>query len=644
NLKNFGGLSNGAADIKMVDIERVEVLRGPQGTLYGSSGMSGIVKIIPTAPNLTEVEGKLATRFSQTAEKGGNNSMVQGTLNVPLIEDTLAIRAVAYQFKNSGYVENVAASQPLSGDPASLSGVAIDRGDVGNDEYTGFRLAALWQPTEQLDMTLSYTTQDIEQDGVPDVNLVLDGKYQQQRYNVDEGGSRYEYIESEVDVVSLAASYDLGWGKLSSTTSQLDADGGAGSDGSFSTGWFGLPNNPPTGLTSTAHYDVFTQELRFVSQLGGPLEFVSGIYYEDFEGTALVVNRWTGSGPRPDDIINVGPYTGTFPEILARNVWSTPYTQKAFFSELVYNFSEQLSLTLGGRYYDYERKRGLTANNLFTLLEDNVTPERVINETGQSYKANLSYALTEDILIYTQWAEGFRLGKGQSESNACTLAGIDVPSSVESDTTENFELGLKASFADGRATFNAAAYRIDWEGIPVFVSPAENCTYTANVGEAVSEGVELELSAQLTDSFRLDLSASYGEATIAKDAFLTNFVTVEKGDNLPGSADFNINLGTQYDFSLAGYDSFARIDYTYMSEFSTSIDESIPLAPSGGFGQLNLKTGIAFDQIAVDLFVNNLTNEDGLTWTDSLLNWEPGVQRANRIRPRTMGVNLSYQF
>ena len=103
-------------------------------------------------------------------------------------------------------------------------------------------------------------------------------------------------------------------------------------------------------------------------------------------------------------------------------------------------------------------------------------------------------------------------------------------------------------------------------------------------------------------------------------------------------------LGAHYDFTLAGYDSFARLDYTYMSEFYTTIDESASFAPAGGFGQFNIKTGIAFDQFAVDVFVNNLTNDDGLTWTDSILNFAPDVQRASRIRPRTMGVNLSYQF
>ena len=645
NLANFGGVSNGIGDIKMVDIDRVEVLRGPQGTLYGSSGMSGIVKITPTAPNLTEVEGKLATRFSQTGEEGGDNTMVQGVLNVPLIDDTLAVRAAIYQFENSGYIENVAASQPLPGDPASVGAVAIDRGDVGNDNVTGFRLATLWQPTDQLDMTLSYTTQDVEQDGIPDVNLALDGKYQQQRYNIGEGGSRYEFLESETDILSLAVNYDLGWGKLSSTTSQLDAEGGAGADYTFLNGFFGLPYLPPYGSTAISNYEVFTQELRFASQLDGPLEFITGIYYEDFDGVAKVRSEWPGSGPRPDDIISFGPYTGPLPELFFATSWSLPTTQKAFFGELVYNLSEQLSVTLGGRYFDYEAGSKLTVANMFTLFEERDIPQAATKETGQTYKASLSYALTEDMLIYGQWAEGFRLGRGQLEVIGCTTEGIDTPRRINSDTTENFELGLKATFADGRATFNAAAYRINWEGIPVFISPVTGCGFVVNAGEAISEGVELELSAQLSDSFRLDLSASYGEATIAKDQLLAGVGTVEKGDNLPGSADFNTRLGAHYDFTLVGYDSFARLDYTYMSEFYTTIDESLSPSPSGGFGQFNIKTGITFDQFAVDVFVNNLTNDDSLAWTDSANNnINPNTQRANRIRPRTMGVNLSYQF
>ena len=186
-VTDLGSPSNtgvaGNADLKLVDIERIEVLRGPQGTLYGSGSMSGTVRVIPVAPNLDQVEGKLVASISQTGDKGSANNMMQGVLNIPLIEDQMAIRGVVYKFDNSGYIENVAASQPTSDivDSIAVGGVARDRGDIGNDEYTGLRLTALWKPSDELDVTLAYTHQEIKQDGIPEVNTSLTDEYQQVR-------------------------------------------------------------------------------------------------------------------------------------------------------------------------------------------------------------------------------------------------------------------------------------------------------------------------------------------------------------------------------------------------------------------------------------------------------------------------------
>ena len=146
-----------------MDIERIEVLRGPQGTLYGSGSMGGTVRTIPNSPNLTKIEGKVAARFSQTGEKGGDNTMVQGIINVPLIADKLAVRGVAYRFDNSGYIDNIAASDPSAGVEAgiALGGQARDRDDISSDEYIGFRLTTLWQATDKLGgHSRLYTTGD----------------------------------------------------------------------------------------------------------------------------------------------------------------------------------------------------------------------------------------------------------------------------------------------------------------------------------------------------------------------------------------------------------------------------------------------------------------------------------------------------
>ena len=641
-ISNLGGSgTNGAAgnaDLKLVDIERIEVLRGPQGTIYGSGSMGGTVRVMPASPNLTETEGRLATRYSQTSERGDDNTMVQAVLNLPLIEDTFAVRGVVYRFDNSGYVDNVAGSQ--SGGPAldaaiAAGGVARDHGDAGSDEYTGFRLAALWQPVDVLDITLTYIQQEVEQDGQPEVNLNLSGDYQQTRLGVGANGVDRESLSNDIDIASLVANYDLGWGTVTSASSWIDYESSSESDLSII--------GSPVYNAGNREIDRFTQELRLASQLDGPFQFVAGFYYEDGESDWLQTWLWSGSDPS----LNPLPPGSNFfniPDV-------DEIEQKAFFGELSYEILEGLTATIGARHFDYDR----TTSTGFTQFEPSA-PLDTIGKTSEKdtiYKANISYALNDDMLVYGQWAEGFRLGKGLPNPSPDTVCdpdnngiidelGITRPTKLESDTSENFELGVKSSFAENRISLNAAVYRIKWDGIPVLVTPFPLCSIQLNAGKATSEGVELEVEAALAENLRINASASYSEATLDDDTPSVG----SKGDNLPGSADFNISVGLEYRFTLAEYPGFARVDYSYLSEYfsSTAEDKIDPtIQGSGDFGQLNLKTGLTINDFDVDIFVNNATNEDGFTWVESVL---PafGTARGYQIRPRTVGLNIAYRF
>ena len=627
----FGGAGN--ADIKLVDIERIEVLRGPQGTLYGSGSIGGTVRIIPTSPNLEKIEGEISTRISQTGEEGGENTMLQGVLNVPLIEDKLAIRGVIYQFDNSGYVKNVSASQPSAGLAVteSFGGIARDKDDVGNDSYTGFRLSTLWHPIDSLDITLSYLQQKIEQNGIPEVELALVGNYDQRRLNTSTAGSQYEFLKNDIEITSLVIEYDSGWAAITNSFSLVNYDSEREEDHSnvmflfdFIVPGFGLTDQPYYNDLSNFS-DNTTNELRLVSQLDGPFQFSTGLYYESITRGNSENYSWSGDpnlNPNPDLNVSKGNYASSI-------------KQKAIFSEIAYEITEQLKATVGGRYFDYSKTDSTLSSILFNF---NLTqPPRDIEETGHNLKANISYQATDNILVYGDWSEGFRLGAGQAEVAACTAAGIPTKD-VESDSSNNFELGLKSSFADNRITLNASVYQIDWEGIPVFVDLGSNCFQHINAGEAKSEGVELELQAHLTAKLSLDFSASYNEAKLGANSESIG----DKGDDLPGSADVNATLGIQYDFTLQGMDSFARIDYTYLGEYYNNVKETG--IPAGNYSQLNAKAGFIFNQIAVDLFVNNATNNDGLIWVSSLQSQFFGLSTANRIRPRTIGINISYQF
>ena len=620
--------SGGNADVKLVDIERVEVLRGPQGTLYGAGSMAGTVRIIPNAPRLDVIEGSVATRYSNTAEAGGDNYSVQAVLNLPVVEDKFAVRAVAYRFDNSGFIDNVAASQPTPwvADGVTLYGaVAEDKGDRGADTYTGFRLMTLWQINEQFDATLSYLNQEIEQDGLPEVNLLADDDFQQQRLNIGRDQQGDEFLESELDVVSLVLNYDLGWGAISSATSWLDNDAAIGQD---MTSFWGFTGSSAYFTNNTSTTDIFIEELRLSSQLDGPLQFVAGLYYEDRESERDLFTQWSG-----DQSIDPFPPSGLALSHIQdeRNV-----EQKAVFGELSYQFSEQWTATLGARHFDYEAED--IESNTFRGVVLRVNRRLVTEETGQIYKGVLNFTPNEDLLIYGQWAQGFRLGRGQVQSSTCTAAGFSVPG-IDSDRAETLEFGVKSAWLDNRITFNAAVYRTDWDDLPVRVTISVDpaCNPTLNAGKAVSEGVEIELQARLTESLKLDVSASVVDATLDGTSNFGN-----KGDDLPGSADYNASVGMEYDFTLGNYPSFARIDYNYVGEYFNNLQGAG--TPAGDFGQFHAKLGAKVGQVNVDLFVNNLTNETGFTWIEFSFSRFTGSQRAYAIRPRTVGLNIGYRF
>ncbi len=622
---NYGGTGN--ADLKLVDIERVEVLRGPQGTYYGAGSMGGTVRTVPVSPNLEEFEGRLATQYSHTGRRGDDNNVLQGVVNIPVVKDTLAIRGVAYRFRNSGYVDNVAGTQPSSFIDAAIAaggGRAQDRHNVGNDSSTGFRIAALWQVTDDLDVTLSYMQEKTEQDGFGGVNMDIPGKYVQTRLRTGVDGANDEFRDIKIEIANATANYDFGWGVLTNSSSIARYDATQEMDLSFTMA-------APYYSHNVNDVDFFANELRFVSSLDGPFQLIAGLYYENKDSISNWYWDWSG-----DPLLDPGV---KFYDAIAKSVLK----QNAVFGELTYNITDQLAATFGARHFEYDQDVAadffLNGSPLFVGSETN------LSEKGQTYKASLKWQPADDTIIYGLWSQGFRLGYGVIPNTACDVdqdglvdgLGIPNPTQVDSDKTNNYELGTKTSLANNRITVNASVYRIDWDGIPVSTVPFGNCTVQLNAGKAKSEGIELEVATNLTDTLKLDLSASYGEAKLAEDASNVG----NKGDDLPGSADFNFSAGLEKEFHIFGKDAFFRTDYAYVGEYNTDIGKGLP---AGDYHQLHLKTGITLDDVDIDIFVRNVTNSGGYAWVDALVAAYSGNHRVFLVRPRTYGLNLSYRF
>lgn len=646
---NGNSTAAGNGDLKMVDMARVEVLRGPQGTLYGAASLGGTVRIIPNRPNLEEFEGKVSARYSQTGEEGGDNTMLQGVINIPLIPGKLAARAVAYQYEDSGYIENLGsdAAQRNASPGATALNAALDSGialggipegrdERGTYEVNGTRLSLLWQTTENLDMNLIYTFQENQQDGLPQINTSLTtGDFQQATLKTGPEGRRSsEFADSEIEVINLVLNYGLEVGAFTGSLSTIDY--GATTQQDVTVLFAFYDSLPPFYSFGDYDVDITIGELRFASQLDGPLQFVTGLYYEDRESSGRQFFDWSGT-PDPAVIENAIGTPNSATDVIERDALE----QKAIFGEISYAFNDTLTATVGARQFEYDQDEFDVGLGLFPSPET----RRTGSNKEESYKVNISYKPTDDMLYYAQWAEGFRLGRAQRPlTSDCDPDGdrrvtlrngetITIPSSIAPDEIKSYELGVKASLPFMQTTLNANIYHINWQGIPVGVRPACNTGYTVNAGRSTSEGIEIELTSYLTEALLFNLSASYGEAKLAEDTDGLG----RKGDNLPASADYNVTAALEYYYSIAGNDAFSRIDYSYVDEYYNDIQEIGE--PAGGYTQVNLKTGIKVDGMTMDLFVNNLTNADDFTWIDTSF-----TAGAYRLRPRTIGFNIGYDF
>ena len=659
---SLGGLAlAGSSDLRMIDLERVEVLRGPQGTLYGSSSLAGAIRNIPVAPDLSEINGSIKTSYSNTAKAGGDNTKIEGVVNVPLIDDVLGIRAVVYRHDNSGFVKNIAGTQLASngltgfgiraGDSVAAFGGAElyqDRDDVGQATYTGGRIAMLWSPSDELDVTLQYITQDVEQEGWPYEQLNL-GEYNQvsQQFgnNVPALVGEEQGLDDDIAITNLVAEYDFGWATLLSSTAWIEEDSARRDDLSYFL--FGLPVAQPWEST----VDVFTQELRLVSQLDGAFQYIIGVYYDENE-EIITAPAYATADLSLSFIQN--PIDPTDPQLLDQ-FFDRSTEQLSFYGELSYKLSDQLTLTGGARHFDYERTQHYFLTG--AVGESDSTDD--FDETGSTLKVNLSYQPNDETLIYAQWVEGFRLGDVVvppplavcDVNNDGLLDGTNTPirKGYESDTLESFEIGAKFTLLDNRLQVNTSIYDIDWQGIPLNVIPgplpgqAQTCqtSITANAGEARSQGIEIEAVYQITQNLQVNAGGAYIDAeltAIDPDVAGTFFA----GDRLPGAPRSSINVGLEYSLEIGGYDAYIRGDYAYTGEYFGAAGETGGLVnPAvGDYGQLDMSAGITLDQFTLELIAKNLTDEEGLLYASSL-----GLRgETYRLRPRTIGLSASYQF
>jgi outer membrane receptor protein involved in Fe transport len=677
------------ANLKMTDIARVEVLRGPQGTLYGSGSMGGTVRMIHNEPDPTTTEFDVSTRESHTQNAANPSESVDFIGNLP-ISDTMAFRGSGGYEKLAGFTNasSVAVlgpnAQPVLADPANPVTsplVFTEQRGVDRSETWYVRGALLWKPSDALKFTLSYQHQTDQSDGY---SQTRPGYTNDQTLYVDQPGS------FQTDLGAFDVSYDAGFATVSSSSSytsqndfsQYDITGLIESLANF----YG---NYPRILSPILNYStdkVFTEEVRLVSKDAGPWDWVTGAYYSDRRQTLdsvepiLGFGSWSqlpGTGQPPGctvynadtcpypnfgDVIQyykggIRPSLSSYPDLgftLDRHV---TFSDLAAFNETTYHFTDKWQATAGGRifwqHYDQSLEQTLPLCGPFcsesgTAADGLTADSQAKGFRNQIFKVNTSYEIAPHTLVYATWSEGFRRGGVNAlPTGNCYYCETTSLLTYKPDEARNTEIGIKGSLGGG-SSYTFTLYNINWsnpqiEGYTV----TGGFDFVTNGNTARSRGAEAELTLPVSNSTKLEFGYSYTDAILTSDFSrgVVPDIVGFSGERLPGVSKQQATAAVEYGVPVNDTSDFhARLDASYRSDFWTSLPHVESATDLPGFALLNARAGLGFAKAwRVDAFVTNITNQQAATAVSP----EPGPvhNRAEFVgRPRTAGLELHYSF
>lgn len=665
-------------DLDLFDLERFEVLRGPQGTLFGAGSSAGTVRYITRQPRLGEFEGAAeANAYTGTDTDVGGG--VKGMVNVPMGE-TAAMRLVGYYNEQAGFIDSYYPGRGV-------------RDDVNSGEKSGARVAVLLQPNENISITPRLVYQKLETDGYPriDVYNVLGNPFTttQPAVNPGERGQVTQFregIDDEFMLADLRMEFVLGGLTLTSISSYTDRDLVVLRDASQLTGSVTLSlgstipaevrlNSPLYDATSLK---ALSQEVRLASDGGGAFEWLIGAFYQDIErdyGQTLPTPGYDALlvrlGLPPSSGFNAPPDTPYFSRV--------PYdfTQSALFGEATVHFTEQWALTGGLRFYDFEEERLLTFAGVFADV-GYTNQAGSTSSDGFSPRVILSFEPNEDVLLTAQVARGFRLGGINDPLNVTLCSGADRviysgQPTFEDEKVLNYELGAKTAMADGRITFNAAVFYSDIDNLQVIADAGSCSSRIVLNAQAEAVGTEVELFARASENWDFGLSATYVQAEITEsrlDASGAPIAGIRDGNRLPTSPEFQAAATATYTWPFSNaMDGFANFTFQHVgSSYTQLADQEPPVGCVGcpgapgffNFGgstitqftfdpQLpsyeigNLRFGVKTAAWEAAAFVNNVWDERAFLSLDR--------ERGTRARvgfltnmPRTYGVALRMNF
>ncbi|WP_447752532.1 TonB-dependent receptor [Sphingopyxis fribergensis] len=582
-------------NVRLYDMERVEVLRGPQATLYGQGSMGGTIRYIPAAPRLDAVSGSFEGEYSST-RYGDKNYKAVGVLNLPIATDKLGVRLVAGYERIGGFIDNVVTGEK----------------DVNSADIYTLRGTLLAQPTERLSLSLMGVYQKSKQD-----NQDFGIDYRTTALLPQPINDRYTLIQGK-------ASYDAEVAELSASFSYIDRHNSGASDVSgFYVPYLGLLGFPPgfidrVGLVNEADFRIYNGEIRLASQNDGPLGWQLGALYRDSKSHQL-----SEAVTAP----NEAPFDLSAADVLYRN------KSYAFYGELNYAFTPQLKAIVGLRYFSEHKKADIDSTNFGASSIDNGDD----SFHSLNPRFNLSYEFTPNSMVYVNVAKGFR--SGGFNATSVGMGVVEIPPTYDSDEIWTYELGTKHQLFGGKLTLDASVYRNEWSKVQSYTFvPGTALAAVTNSGHVQGWGVDLSAIARPTRD--LALSATYGWNNLKFDK-----ATVDKAVGDPVDGAVRESWSASLDYRPALTDSVTgilRIDYQHAgpSQITLRSFNVPPVIPRPGRDLVNLRVGVGVGPVEVALFANNLFNEDAPNLVGPLGTIAENIEQ----RPRVIGISANARF
>ncbi len=669
-------------DLDLFDLNRVETLRGPQGTLFGSGSIGGTIRYITNQPNLDEFEGLVEGNVNFTKD-GGTGYHTKFMLNTPL-GDKAAFRIAGYWTEYGGFID------------ALREGGGVDE-DVNDGERYGFRAALRFEPTETISITPRFVYQDTDVNGFnrQEVFNLFANPFTTTRTPVTFAEHQQfllldEQFRDQTTIGDLTFEWDMGPVALTSVSSWTRRDILVSRDASALTGSvsvdLGYPDAAvllPSNLRDRTDLESFTQEVRLASDYETRLDWLVGFFMSDTQRNYTQRLPTPGYDAFTDTVLGAGTAAAVANGFPADSPFNSdlPYDieQLAIFAETTLDVTDQLHLTAGARYYDFEETRVITTGGLFANGDSGVVD--TTSSDGFSPRFILSYDVSDELTVNAQASKGFRLGGVNDPLNTPICDG-GVPNGpdfqlfgafqdYEDETLWNYEGGAK--FKRGAFTANVAGFYNDVKNLQVTVD-AGSCSsrISFNVPEAHTLGVEFELGYEPAEGFGLSLAGTWLESEF--DSTLPNNVTADPNDVIGGVRDgnrlasvpqFQIAATASYNFAVAGNPSYFAATFQHVgSRFTQPGDQEgnpasfVSNLPFGGatgldvtvldlelpdYQILNLTAGIDFETFELLVYANNLLDENALLAFDR--------ERGGRARlgfhvnqPRTIGVTARFRF